>query len=147
MQSHLASWLKKRAKASPSCPPPVLAEESGHGRKFEAAQANACTEAARGQAHHEQVAGADLLSDEGLLEEPEDEMCEPAWSEPLELTGVGEEGQASSSSSTPASEIDPATLVPPTSVGQMSRFFSLRLANGTASKKNLGKHLRWVCYR
>ena len=69
----------------------------GHGRKCEAAQASACTEAARGQAHHEQVAGADLLSDEELLEEPEDEMCEPAWSEPLELTGVGEEGQASSS--------------------------------------------------
>ena len=147
MQSHLASWLKKRAKASPSCPPPVLAEEEMAMAENVPAQASACTEAARGQAHHEQVAGADLLSDEGLLEEPEDEMCEPAWSEPLELSGVGLEGQASSSSSTPACEIDPATLVPPTSVGQMSRFFALRLANGTASKKDLDKHLRWVCYR
>ena len=80
----------------------------------------------------------------GHLEKPEDEMCEPAWPEPLELTGVG---KASSTSSTPASEIDPATLVPSTSVGQMSRFFALRLANGTASKKSLDKHLRWVCYR
>ena len=59
------------------------------------------------------------------LAEPEDEMCEPPWSEPLELTGVEQEGQGSSSSSTPASEIDPATLVPPTSAGQMSRFFAL----------------------
>ena len=72
------------------------------------------------------------------LDEPEDEMCEPTWPEPLELTGVG---KASSTSSTPASEIDPATLLPSTSVGQMSRFFALRLATVTASKEVLGQAL------
>ena len=87
----------------------------------------------------EKLSFVDECEDEELLAEPEDEMCEPAWSEPLELMAVAEEGQASSSSSTPASEIDPATLVPPTRVGQMSRFLALRLAYGTASKKDLDK--------
>ena len=41
---------------------------------------------------------ADECEDEVFLEQPEDVMCEPAWSEPLELTGVAEEGQACSTS-------------------------------------------------
>ena len=61
----------------------------------------------------------DECEDEWLLEEPEDEMRETAWSEPLELKGVAEEGQVSSSSRTPPSEVDPATtFVPSASVGQ-----------------------------
>ena len=89
----------------------------------------------------EKLGLVDECEDEGLFEEPEDELSEPARSEPLELMGVAKDGQASSSSSTPASDIDQATLVPPASVGQMSRFFTLRLAHGTASKEELDKHL------
>ena len=72
----------------------------------------------------------DGCEDEEMLGEAEEEMCEPAWTEPLELIGVDELGQPSSSSSDPNPEIDPATSVPPTRAGQISRFLALRLATG-----------------
>ncbi len=80
--------------------------------------------------------------DDGLVAAPEEEMCEPAWSEPLDLSAGVAEGMASSSSSAAPSAIDPATVVPPTRVGQISRFLALRLIYGTPSQKDLAEALR-----
>ena len=76
-----------------------------------------------------------------VLEEPEDDMCEPAWSEPLELTGAAVEGQASRNSSTPTSKINPTTLMRPKKVDQIPRFLALKLTRETMSNKDLDKHL------
>ena len=73
-----------------------------------------------------------------MLGEAEEEMCEPAWTQPLELIGVSWGKPAAARAIEPL-EIDPATVVPSTRAGQISRFLPLRLAIGTASKKDLDK--------
>ena len=79
-------------------------------------------------------------ADDEMLVEQDEEVLAPAWEVPLEITCVAEAGAASwSSSSSAPAVIDPGTVVPPTRVGQMSRFLALRLVTGTATQRDLDK--------
>ena len=75
----------------------------------------------------------------------QEKCADRPWSEPLDLLDGEMEVTAScSSSAEPAAPAapDPATVMPPTSVSQISRFLIMKLAYRTASNKDLGGALR-----
>ena len=79
-------------------------------------------------------------ADDEMLVEQDEEVLEPAWEEPLEITCVlPSRGAAGSSSSSAPAVIDPATVVPPSRGVQISRVLALRLVTGTATHRDLVK--------
>ena len=78
---------------------------------------------------------ADAGADDEMLVEQDQEVFEPAWEEPSEITCVAEEGPPAAAAPVLPAVIDPATAVPPTRVGQFSRCLALRLLAGTATQR------------